>query len=140
MIIVAGGRQTGKTTAVCRWIAEDPDRRCVIVAHEGRAQYIIDRLRSHIRDYPWKHHVITANQIGIGGYSRGRNPAFQFPQVAIDDAEEVFRVLYGVTLEFMSMNATYIPLGPAQPDVVKAEATITPQIAARINPLGLDRI
>jgi len=131
VIIVAGGRRTGKTEAILRWIAESPEMRCVIVKDNDRAAYIIDRLRSYIKDYPWRQHVITAGQIAIGGYTRGRNPAFHFPEVAIDDAEEVFSVMFGVTLEFMSMNATYIPLGPQQPDVVRARATIQTEIHDR---------
>jgi hypothetical protein len=100
----------------------------VIVGTRDRKAYIVDRLRSHIKDYPWQVHVYNAQELQIGGYHRR---AFSFPEVAIDDAEYVFSVLFGTRLEFMSMNATYIPLGPAQPDTIKADATIVPEIAAR---------
>lgn len=123
MIVVTGGRQSGKTEAICRWMFERPGGRAVIVANMVRKQYILGRLSvGGLRAYPWKNYVISATEIQVGGYSRGMNPAFHVPEVCIDDLEDVFQVLFGVSLEFVTMTATWLPLGPVEPIKVDAQA------------------
>jgi hypothetical protein len=141
MIVLTGGRQSGKTEALCRWMHERPETRCVIVADHGRAKYVLDRLHSgHLARYNWKPHVMTATDIQIGGYNRGYKHAFHFPEVCIDDLEDVFKVLFGVTLEFATMSATWIPLSPNN-SPVKAEVidpTLILERAAWVEPYIVD--
>jgi len=125
MFVVTGGRQTGKTDAICRWLAENPPARCVIVVNHRRKEHLLQRLQDMygraMRNYRWQDHIYPAVEMQIGGYGRGGR-AFHYPEVAIDDLQEVFGVLFGVQLGFATMNATWIPLGEStSSDTVKAE-------------------
>lgn len=120
MIVITGGRQQGKTEAIVRWLHEDPQRRCVLVADLDRKRYILGRLHvGSLRGFPWKDHVVVASNFMFGGYMRGHARPFHFPEVAVDDMEDVFKVVFGATLAFATMTATWIPLGPQEP--IKAE-------------------
>jgi hypothetical protein len=111
---------------------EDPDRRCVIVANRDRLDYILNRLRAgRLRNYDWKDHIITAQSIQIGGYTRGRSPAFHYPEVCVDDLEDVFKVLFGADLQFATMTATWLPLGPVEPIKADVYAEVIPEVDNR---------
>jgi hypothetical protein len=122
MIVVTGGRASGKTSAVIRWLLENIQHRAIIVADRREAEHVLYMIRDAAKiKYDFRPHVIAAQDLQIGGYHRGQSMrALHFPEVAIDDATRVFKVLFGVDLDFMSVNATWIPLAPPD-DVVKVK-------------------
>lgn len=129
MIVVTGGRQTGKTEAVVRWLAENPGHRAIVVGDFDRANYIIKRLRERFPNYfHWKEHVIIAS----GDYIFNSRPQFQrFHQVAIDDADYVLAKVLGAQVDFMTVNATWIPLSPNN-DPVKVDVIQDKEIEASV--------
>lgn len=131
MIVVVGGRRTGKTAAICRWLAECPNRRGIIVLSEDRKLHILNRLHDHMPNYQWGQHLFSVHEmVNMRGYGnrfgQARGP---YPEMAIDDTDEVLSVLFGATVKFAAINATYIPLGHNELlEPIRADASITPEI------------
>lgn len=128
MIILTGGRASGKTSAIIRWLVEAPGHRGIVCVDEQRKRHIINMLRDaypHM-DVSWKNHVLTADFVFASG---GQNMRGRFmPELAIDDCETVLMRLLGSRIEMATMNATWIPLGAPQPDLIKAEVYQRPYI------------
>ena len=126
MIVVTGGRRSGKTTTVIRWFLEAPGQRAILVVDESRRKHILRSLREsapHIDPNQFGKYIITAEtyygQLGHRGH-------WPWTQIAIDDAEDVLYKLLGANVEFMAMTATWIPIGPVP--TVKAEVIQDNQI------------
>lgn len=123
MIVLTGGRQSGKTSAVIRWLMEAPGHRGVLVLNEDRKIHLIRTLQ---RAYPdligrvhWRDYVITVDDVQ-GGFFRGRDHRHgPFVELGIDDAEEVLSRLFGSRVEMAAMTATWIPLSQNN-DTIKA--------------------
>jgi len=126
VIVVTGGRQSGKTNAVIRWLLEQPGERAVIVGSFERADYIIKQLRQFDFRFPWKEHIIIANGDYIFNSQRGLS---RFHHLAIDDAEYVLSRAFGADIDFMTVNATWIPLAPST-ETVRAEVIQDKEIEA----------
>lgn len=121
MIVVTGGRRSGKTSAVIRWLLERPGQRGVIVVDRSRARFFMDAIREaapHLDPEHFRGMIVTAEKF-YGPVSRGTH--WPFTEVAIDDAEDVLRVMLGSIVGFMAMTATWIPLAPATPEPIKAQ-------------------
>ncbi len=132
MIVIVGGRQSGKSEAVLRWLMEHPGQRGVVVLDIDRKRHLLHRLHDHMPSFPWAQHIITVgdamNARGYGGHF-GQAPG-PWPEMAIDDAEDVMSRLFGARVEFAAMNGTYIPLGPVPQNTIKADATVTSELAS----------
>lgn len=91
-----------------------------MVATEDRKRYLIQRMRDHLPNYVWDQHIVTVRDIAHPAFGRGMVNPFRFPEVGIDDVEDVFQTLFQADLEFVTASATWIPLAPTT-NTVKAE-------------------
>jgi hypothetical protein len=115
VIVLTGGRASGKTSALIRWVMENPSERGILCLDEQRARHIIHMFE---RVYPnftweWKHNVVTVQYMLYSTRGRGNHLSLQGPfrEIGIDDAEEVLSRLFGSRVGMAVMNATWIPLG-----------------------------
>jgi len=131
MIVVTGGRRSGKTSAVIRWLLEDPQYRAVAVLNHERRQHLRAMLREvvpHIN--PTNFRILTVQEL-YGFMVAPNQQRGDIHEIAIDDAEEVLKQLFGARVGFMAMTATWIPLGAVEPDRVRAEVVTDHQIDDR---------
>jgi hypothetical protein len=117
MIVLTGGRRSGKTAAIIRWLLEDPQRRAVVVTDARMRDHILYRLQDTLPSYDWRHQVITANDYARYQRGGGHSP---YTELAFDDLEKILEIMFGAHAEMATVNATWIPLGPIV-HTVKAE-------------------
>lgn len=122
MIVLTGGRQSGKTSALIRWLMESPDRG-ILCLDQQRAEHLVRTLQ---RAYPyirrnWRENIVTVE--GMLHFIRGRGSRLSlsgpFREMGIDDAEEVLSKLFGTQVGIAAMTATWIPLSQGN-DTIKA--------------------
>jgi len=139
MIVVTGGRRSGKTSAVIRWLLEDPNRGVVVRDHRRRQHFegMLRESAPHIDPAHFKRNILTTEDLyglmfrGGGMHPRSPRGHLPFSELAFDDGEEVLEQLFGARVGFIAMTATWIPLGPSQPDRVQAEVVTGHQIDDR---------
>lgn len=113
VIVLTGGRASGKTSAMIRWVMENPQERGILCLDRRRAEHIVSMMHRAYPDFQWewKNNVITVEYMERR-FSRGvgRGEYGPFREIGIDDAEEVLSRLFGSRVEMAAMNATWIPL------------------------------
>lgn len=111
MIVYVAGRQQGKTTAIVRWLLEDPQHRCILVGDQERKKHIMRFLYrfAPIRDKKfWEDRIFLAAPIHF--QQRG----YLAREIGIDDLEYVLGILFRSEVQFVTTTAT--PLGPGLRD------------------------
>lgn len=129
MIVLTGGRASGKTTALIRWVLERPDARCIFVLNAERQRYLIDRLLDafpHWNYKDWQQHVLIYHNYFGGVISRGI--IVPYPEVAFDDLDEILATMLRARVEIATLNATWIPLAPPTPEAIKVDSRIVPEL------------
>lgn len=116
VIVLTGGRRSGKTTALIRWLCERPVSRCIFVVSEDRRRHLLNQLRDTLPNYDWRPHVLVADRYFGGLIGRMRVP---FPEVAFDDMETILEHMLQANVEMVALNATWIPLAPVDPEPIR---------------------
>lgn len=109
MIILAGGRQSGKTTSCIKWMLEQPGQRHLLVANEERRRDVVRQLQQCLPQFQdWQAYVSVPRN--LSEMSRGRNLVWG-SELGIDDLELVLQVIFTPRVELATVNATEIPIG-----------------------------
>jgi len=111
MYVITGGRQSGKTEAMYRWLTDDLEHRIIVVSDQRRvAEHVreLHRRFPNIVDWPWQKNFMTW-AVALGRHaSAGHRQGAQF---AFDDVDELLRSLvHGADVTVVTMTATSIPI------------------------------
>jgi hypothetical protein len=113
MFVMVAGRQQGKSLTILNWLMEQPNRRGILTSDNKRRQYLLhmlERLYPNLTYIPgrgyWSQRILVVDERPFGAGLR------RFAELGIDDAETVLERMFNARVEFVTLNATLIPVAP----------------------------